>query len=478
MPSAVSPSIDASLLNNLQGLLSANEPLDRELLRRYELEFIGPVVQALYSLNVAKDILRLLAAIATSEYANADCMLLMETIMFAISFADTLECFGERTVLHFLRSGVDQLPLVLNVLERRTLFAADRVAIEFVSQNEVVPLLLERVFEDSDAAQSVVRTISFVRGFSTRHPRECHFEMCEFLLGYAKSHIFDLETLFASYFSCLEIVGLLAVRPSWAPQLFLIDWSPIAGAEQNDSMITSASLSCDVLLPLVPLDWLRGLIDTILQIIETGPPDEASQILYDFALADLMSALCKGGFDTFEIAKLFIEKNPHKLTPELFLRCSPDIITDKSAYFEKHFAKLSLYSTNIQSFETLLHLVSNKEFFNMLTMTTLNAETLKKLPQDRLFLVLRQISLYDYAIEYLLQEMPSVVSTYLIPVDRAMVNLKVWKAKSDTLMNIVTERQVDLGVWEAELKKSLYEMQNGRRLHGVDPSVEVTDMTL
>lgn len=478
MPSVVSPSIDVNLLHNLQGFLGENVPLDRQLIKKYELEFIGPAVHSQYSLAVAKDILKLLAAIASSEYANADCMLLMQAMMFAISFTDTLECFGLPAVVHFLTSGVNQLPLVLNVLERRSLQSEDRAAIEFVSHNGVVPLLVKRVFENSDSAQLAVQAISFVRKFSAKYYQESGLENCDFVLHYSKSLIFDLEEIFPFYFSFLEIVALLESRPHWAAQLFLIDWSPLAQAEQNDSMITTASLAFDVLIPLVPLDWLKGLIDTVLKIIEAGPADESAQILFDFALGDLLSALCKGGSKTFDIAKLFIAKNPSMLTPEVFLRSSPNVITDKKKYFDENFAGSSFYGTNLQTFESLLHMINDEEFFDILTKTTLNTETLNKLPQDRLFRVLRQISLHDYATKYLLNSLPSIVSSFLIPVDRGMVNLEVWKLKNDALISILTERLVDLGVWTDELKRSLYEMQNGRRINGVDPTVEVTDMTL
>ncbi|WPK24161.1 hypothetical protein PUMCH_001423 [Australozyma saopauloensis] len=473
MPSLLSSETGDRVLHNLEQFYTQKDDLDTKLLQKYELEFRVQTADSGASEQTLA-VLQLLVAISLSNLANAACFETLQTVVSYISFAETHKFFSEEHILAFLRS--ERLLFVVNVLEARCLRAADASAIEFVDRHAVIPFLVSKLLGDTENAAWRSQVCSFVSRFCAVYPREARPEEWEM----KNLQVLNNSVQFEYYCALLEVLAGLELRPDWLQSLFEINWQPIVDADERtqEEQIVAATQLCCSSLSKVPFSWLHGLVSILFQIYEPIYMLPEFDIIYRMSMMDLIAALANGPEEAFEVCKSFVERNPAVLGPELFVRCPLSLIDHPKAYFDENFANKSLISSNDILFACLVHLIDDETFFELMTQKILTTETLRNLPQDRLFVVLKQLSLYDYSTQYLLLEMPYIVSTYIVPVDRGMVNPELWSLKNDLVSEIIMNRSVSLGVWEEDLKKCLYEMQNGRKLRNVVPAVDVANLTM
>lgn len=472
MPSVLS--LEGQVLQHLQNVHNGTASVDVQLLRKYELQFLGPVEADATDLDRACVIIRQILSFPV-QLPDSELLRLLATMMPKIPFARIVEGVSEDHVAGWLANA--ESGQLAELLEAVTLRARDKDAVAFVDRHRLVPVMLQILLDSDRPVPSSI--LSFVRKFAATYPSEAHVAEWDFLQRY-RDQIFDDARKFSIFASATQIVVGSGAAPPWLSDLFLQSWTSLRHAVNELHMhdvLLEAVLFYVLLCSSVPEHWLEGFVSELLHLLETGPAEEHLLVFYSLASGDLIEAMANGTEGAWRSCLQFLARNPSLLTPELFVRCPPCIVADKRGYFQEKLANKTFSGTDKLTFDSLLHLIDDETFFRMLTESILCEDNLKNISQDRLYAILRQLLLYNYSAKYLFDEMPYIVSTYLVSVDRSLVNPLVWKLKLEAVHEIVTRRTISLGLWEQGLKSCLYEMQNGRRFRDTVPEVRTATLT-
>lgn len=483
MPSALPYSSESgsTLLRKMLTFIEMDESVDipdiLAALRTYETDFKFLLDESRFASQETGAILQLLVENGILyRLGNNTLWLMIESIPFKY----TLQYFSANAILDMLSNGPSEMVALLESTIGTRVQRKDQEALAFVSEHKIVQVLVLRVFQDPIDRLLAKSVQSFVRRLWRSNPSEAHLSECEFLTNY-HARIFLQADRFDTYCTLLSLLALSDQVPPWVPGLFKIDWTPIDSAgesrEQEKMMVAATEMCCE-LAASVDYSLLKDLVDVLFGIFKPKLLDADFNPAYHICLEELIMGLSSGSQDAFYRCKCFIDENPTALSPSLFVRCTPALISNKNIFFQENFAGKSFVGSGRLVFDVLLHLIDDETFFSLLSQNILTTENLKRLSQDKLFQVLMQMSLYDYSVQHLLSEMPYLVSTYLVSVNREITNPEVWELKREVLKELIENRSSLLGIWEPELKKCYSEMVNGRKIRDVMPAVDVTDLAL
>lgn len=463
---------------------SNGEQIDRKSvennLKEYEFEFRYLSMHAKFTSEETFMILRTLYSTLDSDMDLPAIKETLSSVMSNMPFIYTLQCFLESNILDVLSSGpAVKVLLFKDVISARALSFEDPDALEFIHDNKVMTLLLKRVFE-VDGDQLMFAVLQFILKFNHIWPNEPSLYEWEFLKSYT-SGVFENNDLFDCYCTALQVLAGLVNPPAWVRDLFTIDWTPmlkIVDKRSQEGMVVMTSRLCCNIMDTVCYEWIRDLVKALITILKVYFKEE-EHVITSICLPDLVQALSRNPEKAALIdCELFLQDVPGSMFDTFFMVLPFSYFANKQEIYEGHFAERRLTTTDLSSFNCMVRLIDDKDFFTLLKSDKLTTENLKKLPQDRLYIVLSRMSKHEYSTKYLLEEMPYIVSTFLIKVDRNVVNSEVWALKKEVLLNLIELNNYPLGIWEKDLKLCLYEICNGRRIREVAPSVEVTDMAM
>lgn len=147
-------------------------------------------------------------------------------------------------------------------------------------------------------------------------------------------------------------------------------------------------------------------------------------------------------------------------------------IPDKHKFFNDHFANREL-SRSSDVLPIIAHAIEDPEFFRLFAdYDKLSNSALSQMQKNQLYELLEVITRYNHSANYLLSEMPTVVLTYLVEVPGDISHPLIGKHLRSALENLITNKDLDLGVWEQGLKSLLHSLVNGRPK---GPQVDVQD---
>lgn len=461
---------------------SEGEEIDREsvekILKEYAFEFRYLPVHAKFTSEETISILRNLYSTLSSGFDLPAISMTLTSVMGNMPFVYILQCLLESNILDTLSTGPAlNVHLLIDAICARALNYEDPDALKFVYNNKIMTLLLQRVFE-VDGYELEFTVLQFILKFNHVWPNEPSLYEWGFLKSYT-SGIFENNNLFDCYCTALQILAGLQSPAVWVHDLFIIDWTPIfriVDERSKEGMVVTLTRLCCNIADLVEYEWIRDIVRTLIAAFKEYLKEE-DHVITSICLPDLVQALSQSSNEKALMdCSFFLQDAPLSMFDKFFMILPFSYFTDKREIYQIHFAERPLTTTDMSSFNCLLRLIDDEEFFSLLTMDKLNTGNLKKLPQDRLYSVLIHMCEHEHSANYLLQELPNIVSTFLTKVDRDVVNSEVWTLKKEALMNLIERNNYLLGIWEKDLKLCLYEMCNGRRIRDVAPAVEVKDM--
>lgn len=451
---------------------------DRKVVIEYQAQFLYLIQSARLS-KETYEVLQLLVG-CYAKYGKGTVFEETLTLMLSnLPFLFVLDCFSENTIesLLFLLSSTGGMELILDTVVDRIAGHNDDEAVEFMGRISLVPRLIASVFNDNPELDTISVVGRFVQKVCKLHPGEA--KMAEWP-EYQKKDVDVLGQPRLLLFLCvlLEAIAQAGLPPPSAWNMFLVDWSKLnayEGFELQNVIVLVNDLCCKI-IHLVDFVYLEQLVNVLLALYKKQIDTEQMDLISQMCMEDLISASSNGPEKALALSQEFIQQHPTVISNSLFINSSADLFLDKKSLFDAKYANWCFCGADNMQFNCLLHLIDDQVFFELVTQELLTTETIQKLPQDRLFRVIRQLSLYDYSTEYLLKEMSSILSNYLSPIDHTMTNTEIWKLKKELLDNIVTKRLVQLGGWENSLKNCLSEMVNGRKIRDI-LAVEVARTT-
>lgn len=148
-------------------------------------------------------------------------------------------------------------------------------------------------------------------------------------------------------------------------------------------------------------------------------------------------------------------------------------------FFNDNLTKISLF--NQKFFTIFLNLVKSEHVFNLIITSDVNYfnfEKISKLSIDHIYYIILQISKYNHSTVYLINNLPTIITDYLINSPFEIINNEIWNLKLACLENLLFNSDIDLKIWLDDLKKTYSLMKNGHNIKSINPQVDIASDTI
>lgn len=208
-------------------------------------------------------------------------------------------------------------------------------------------------------------------------------------------------------------------------------------------------------------DIITPMLNKIFDLFRSDDPDVEAFLLTDIINLMATVSYC---FPQFQLPVLTVD-DTHMLS-----KINPEQIDDELV---SRLIELPLFQSKY--FGILLNIIKVQTLFTaLIDHDKLSSQSVTNLSSDMLYMFLVELTSTDHGVRYLLNDLPSVVSDYIIP--HQTVNGEIYSAKLTVLENLVL-KNYDLLVWEDQLIDTYKEMKNGKNIrHQI--TVDVADETI
>lgn len=208
-------------------------------------------------------------------------------------------------------------------------------------------------------------------------------------------------------------------------------------------------------------DIITPMLNKIFDLFRSDDPDVEAFLLTDIINLMATVSYC---FPQFQLPVLTVD-DTHMLS-----KINPEQIDDELV---SRLIELPLFQSKY--FGILLNIIKVQTLFTaLIDHDKLSSQSVTNLSSDMLYMFLVELTSTDHGVKYLLNDLPSVVSDYIIP--HQTVNGEIYSAKLTVLENLVL-KNYDLLVWEDQLIDTYKEMKNGKNIrHQI--TVDVADETI
>lgn len=229
---------------------------------------------------------------------------------------------------------------------------------------------------------------------------------------------------------------------------------------------------------------IKGVIGDIASMYNMRENDELIKVLYSTKIVDLFSVMSYARnthiqdyfkviisrYELFKSYNLFpgsLESDRKLLSdinPDFFLK---ELYNDTLQY---------LSFSNQQYFSILLNIVQSKEILLLLSeQQKLTRSTISNLSVDMAYLLILQLSKTSYSTQFLVNNLPNVISDYLLDNTRNAIYGSIYSTKLKILENLIANESEGLAIWKEGLKETYEEMKYGRKIRNIEPQVDILD---
>ncbi|RLV93258.1 DNA mismatch repair protein HSM3 [Spathaspora sp. JA1] len=457
------------VLLHLNSCYKSQQPIDNDLIDRFNTSVTKS------SLNLTQ-----LIGIINQILINSDLTLvdpegilinLLEKLLSMLSFEEILLVYPLNTIYQFLiesdNSTVKQLCLNvinLNLHEEKTQ--------EFLYVNDILSKLI-RIYFTRDTPIPVLNQIEKLTNSLTSS--EFNKLITSELLSFIQSfRINEDTTLMARY---LDYLLIILPHIQHNPSLYQFTKSEIVQIDDDPLYLI---LLAQFYLKL--LDQLCDISTSLNALISLYVNDQLNELVKGevINIISKMSYLNKyipileqnQIFKTHNLIKIFEHNQSDiqlltKVNSDIILQLNPEIYQDI-------LSNLSLFNDQLYQ-PVLLNFIKSREIFNKLSDQFTNYK-FSIMSRDRLYNVLLRMSQFKHTKEYLFNNLPNIITKYLIEPE-SIQNNQLWKLKLEILENLLQEDDV-LGYeyWFDELDQVYEVMKYGKCFKNAQ--VDIMDETV
>lgn len=484
-----------ALFSHLRGLAIGEEEENLRLVDDFSvgINFHSPSLysfvdnDSLYNPVINNLVKLLLRVIPNSSKVYLD---LLDKLLAPLTFQEICVYIPKEAILESLRNSSTQ-GFTLRILTKK--IPEDKAAVQFFTENDLVYVLITDLIENNEYMHANSQYIAMlVAGISSVNPDLLPAEKFKFLTNLTEDEILTLNT-FGNYDMALTVLTVIDFsHQPWGAKLFPFNFTNVLAFHKlkptGDCLLLLVTTYLQW-IGKVPFSWLKPFLSDLLEHVILNHPN---RIAFDFANEYVTAyqmtlvALLNSTGDMLEFGLEMLSRPDVDIVdinvPDsrfFFMRVNLENIPEKRTFFKEHFIDMNLKPGKLFIILCVIHLIENEEFFNLLVeYKMLTNENIKHWQKDYLFIFFRVMSREDFSAQYLISELPYLVLTYLLTVDRTISAKLIWDDKKEALRELLLHRKIDLGPWKKGLSDCLYEMENGRRYRNIEPQVGIMNDSL
>lgn len=400
---------------------------------------------------------------------NADwARLICQKIIEVTEFSRVLTSLSEQVLADLLNNiNYYVYDNLLDCIVTRAIKHQDNDAIVFVFNHLLLLKCINTVcsedFGEDDTGPNLDRPLTF----SQLYPNEARIEDWEINKIYGRLR-FSRQS-FEVFCSILLSVVQSSKPPKWIHQSFKQDWSLLydhnLGEHFQDPV---AQLSCrlfHVSMGKIDYEYLKGMAAALLKLYE----DEVTgQGLYDSedysqALRDFVMFLGFGVPEAQSHCQYQFHTDPIVVASQLFVNRELDDLCFFDYEFEEIF-KWCFEDYKISScpdpiFICFVHMIDREEAFNFVKEKSFSCDLMSELSTDRLYRILRQMVRYEHSLEYLLNDLLSIMENLVTSANFEKNSLN-WVMRKEIMRSLLRQRIVDLDEWRDSIESAFLKIND------------------
>lgn len=395
-----------------------------------------------------------------------------QKIIASLEFSEVLSYLTEEVLVGLLKdNNYNVYDNLLDCITIRAIEDHDDVAIQFISKHQLIPISIKIVCSEDFGEDDTGPNLSRPLMFSHEYPDVARVEDWDVKKIFKRLRY--SRQSFEIFCSILESVVQLQRPPQWMYEAFNQDWSMLydhyLGEHYQDPVVQLTCRLFRTAMGKIDYKYLRGMATALMHLYE----DEVTgQGLYDSedysqALRDFVMFLGFGVPEAQSHCQFQFQSDPLIVASEIFTHRELNDL----CYFDYEFEEIYRWFFEHHSialcpdpiFLCFVHMVDTEDSFEFVKEKQFSPENLMALSTQRIYRILRQMVRFEYSIDYLLNDIPSLVEDYIISSDFAEEELYHF-IRQELARSLIRQRKIDLGQWTDRLENALLKMNNDREM--------------